>query len=352
MKYRGPRFHQRFYGNSSSDYKQDDSDLFIKYMNENGYQKPVDVWLKSIKTILDLEMDLEGKWKDVLLKSIFPHDAMWFIMHTEMYFLAFCTPSDPSDEFIVTENCYNIHEGPNSLTLNPATGKYEVTSWTSYHEFSPITPKLMLILRSSMLPNEEEDANENVKNQRRKFFEMNRSSHVNPAAASMLQDLPITKPRNSYSRVTPQGIQLLPGEDGSPRSYHQFTFPFFKISTHQVHKINSLLLENAHHTSSIGFNSKLSMKRSLEYYLRLPSNSGFKVVHHGDSDVRLVYLRKLESIAKSLGSTMTLLYQTFSGQDGVEKSRKEALEKLQKEMLKHLPKQPTEFMDLYKILGT
>jgi hypothetical protein len=160
-----------------------------------------------------------------LLGNIYPDDALWFIMHVEWYFLAFCTPCDPVDEFILTENCYNVHEGPNSTVRNPETGEHEVISWTSYHEFSPITPKLMLILRSVLLPNADEDANENIKVWRRKMYEYSRSSHVNSSTArSKLEDLPLKKARNSYSEILPHGIQLLPGEDGSRRSYHQFTF--------------------------------------------------------------------------------------------------------------------------------
>jgi hypothetical protein len=132
-------------------------------MPENGYDKAVDVWYKSIKTILDLKMDLEGRWKERLLSDIYQDDAMWFIIHMEMYYLAFCAPDDANDEFILIKNYYNVHEGPNNIAFSPDTSDYEVTSWTSYHEFSPITPRLMLVLRSFLLPNTEEDTNEHIK---------------------------------------------------------------------------------------------------------------------------------------------------------------------------------------------
>ncbi|KAF3030284.1 hypothetical protein E8E12_001083, partial [Didymella heteroderae] len=64
MKYRGPGFHQRFHGNKLGRYVADDADRFEKYMAENGYGKPVDVWFKSIATILDLQFDLQGHWKE------------------------------------------------------------------------------------------------------------------------------------------------------------------------------------------------------------------------------------------------------------------------------------------------
>ena len=353
MKFRGPSFYQRFHGNASGEYISDDAVLLNSYMKEKKYRSAVDVWFKSIKTILDLKLDLQGKWKQELLNSIYPHDAHWFIMHMEYYFLAICTPEDPVDEFILTENCYNVHEGPNSTVLNTQTGEHEVVSWTSYHEFSPVTPKLMLVLRSLLLPIAEEDANENIREWRNKMFESNRSQHLDPeTAVSSLEDLPLAKPRNSYSQVLPEGIELLPGEDGSPRSYHQFTFTFTKISTDQTHRINMILLENAYLTSAIGFNSKESLQRSIEYYFQLPLDRGFKLIGSKDNDPRLTYLRKLETISHSLGSTVPLSYRKTPDLDQMEKEREESLKELRKKVLESLPAQPTDFMQLYNILGT
>jgi hypothetical protein len=352
MKYRGRTFHRRFYGDGSGNYNAEDKDQFKKYMQEKGYQNPVDVWFKSIKTILELKMDLEGNWQKKLLVEIYPDDAKWFIMHVECYYLAICTPNDPNDEFVLTENCYNVHEGPNSIALNPNTGEYEVTGWTSYHEFSPITPKLMLVLRSMLLPNPEEDTNEGIKRWRKELNEANASFHGgSDTAKSLLEDLPIKQPRNSYSQVSTEGIQFLPGEDGSRRSNHRFTFPFFKISTDQAHKINCILLENAYLTSTIAFGSKSSLKNSIDHYLQLPPDLGFKVVDHQENNVRLTYLRKLESAVNSWGSTVELTYKTISGVGDMDVSTEEVMEQLRKEVLEHLPQQPSEFMQLYKKLG-
>ncbi|KAF2134927.1 hypothetical protein P153DRAFT_329801 [Dothidotthia symphoricarpi CBS 119687] len=352
MKYRGPGFYRRFHGDKSGNYKQDDTDKFKAYMQEKGYQKPVDVWFQSIKTILNLEMDLDGSWQKQLLRDIYPSDAMWFIMHTEWYFLAFCTPSDPNDEFILTENCYNIHEGPNSTALNPNTGEYDVVCWTSYHEFSPITPKLMFILRSCTLPNAEEDRSESIKEWRTNMYEMSRSQHSNPATAiSTLEDLPIRKPQNSYSRITPQGIRLLPGEDGSRRSNHRFTFPFCKIDTDQVHRINYVMLENAHRTMAISYKSAPSLMRSIKHYLELPADRSCKHIYRQDTDGRLVYLRKLETIVRNFGIDVNMVYREVPGVNEQECLKKEALDQLEKEMLEYIPQQPPEFMIPYKKLG-
>jgi len=352
MKYRGQGYHRRFHGDESGNYVTEDKEQLKKYMQEKGYKNPIDVWFRSIKTILELKMDLEGKWKDKLRAEIYLDDALRFILHVEWYYLAFCTPDDPNGEFILTANCYNVHEGTNSVGLNPETKKYEVVQWTSFHEFSPITPKLMLVLRSNLLPNPEEDINEVVKNCRRELYEIKARAHANPATVkSMLEDLPVKKPRNSYSQVSTEGIQYLPGEDGSRQSYHRFDFLFFKITTGQVHKINCVLLDNAHLTSTIAFGSQASLEDTLKHYLQLPVDQGFKVVFHQESDVRLTYLRKLESVFNSWGSTVNLTYKTISSVDDTDVSMEELMEQLRKDVLKHLPRQPSEFMHLYKKLG-
>jgi hypothetical protein len=351
MKYRGPGFHQRFHGDKSGRYVADDADQFKKYMAENGYDNPVDVWFKSITTILDLRFDLQGHWRTELLATIYPDDALWFIMHMEGYYLAFCTPCNTDDEFVLTENCYNVHEGPNSTQLNLETGEHEVTAWSSYHEFASITPRLILILSSCLLSSPEEDMSEHIKRSRRKLLELSSSYHLDPATAiSTLEDLPLRKPRNSYSQVLPQGIQLLEGEDGTRRSNHHFTFPFFQINTNQVHKINCVLLDNAHLTSVLAFNSRLSLKNALKFYLQLPTDRGYKVVYR-PTDMKLVYLRKLEHVAKSLGSDIVMSYKEVPCPDEMETARRMSSRQLRKAWLEDLPGQLTEFMQLYQRLG-
>lgn len=65
-------------------------------------------------------------------------------------------------EFVLTENCYIIYEGPSTFCTDPTTGEIKDGVRTSYHEFSPISPRLMIILRRVLLPSSEEDANESV----------------------------------------------------------------------------------------------------------------------------------------------------------------------------------------------
>ena len=348
MKYRGKGFHERFVGDEVKGYVEDDKEKFMKYMQEKGFQKPLDLWFHSIKVILELKMDHKGEWMKSLINRLYPDDALWFIMHTEWMYLALCTPSGTGTEFILTENCYNVCEGPQTVLVDPITGERRYGLWTNYHEFSPVSPKLMMVLRSFVLPNSEEDMNESIKRWRETMYKLCISQHANPAAAnSILADLPVKKPRNSYSSVGSHRIELLEGEDGSRRSYHWFCFQFFKLSTEHVNKINTIMLENSHTCQAIAFTSQSALRMTIEYYLTLPASQGFKLVGDKANDPKLSYLSKLEHILKKLGSDKCLVYQSHSAKpidDGI-------FEIMGNKLIEYLPEQPNEFMQLYMKLG-
>jgi hypothetical protein len=317
-------------------------------MHEKGFQKPLDVWFYSIKTILELKMDLQGEWMENLRNQMFPLDAFGFILHTQMMYLAICTPSSTDTEFILTESCYGVHEGPETLLIDPITGERKPGPWTSYHEFSPISPNLMMVLRSFVLPNAEEDRSENIKQWRETMYKLNASQHADLSTTnSILADLPITKARNSYSFVGTQGVELLDGEDGSLRSNHRFCFRFFKISNEHVNKINTIMLDNAHVCQAIAFTLKPALRMTIEHYLTLPASHGFKLVGNQANDPKLLYLSKLEYILKQLGSDKRLVYRSLSEK----RTEDEILEIMGDDLAKHLPEQPSEFMQLYMKLG-
>ena len=347
MKYRGKGFQKRFLGDPTQGYIEDDKDKFLEYMRTRSFRNPLDVWFHSIKTILDLQIDVHGHWMKTLINQIYPDDAHWFIMHSEMMYLAFCTPSDPRMEFIVTENSYTISEGPFSLSIDPTTRERRTVAWTSYHEFGPLSPKLIMVLRSFLLPNSEEDRNEDMKRWREKMFALNSSQHTDPSiATSILADLPVTKARNSYSFVDDTGVHLQDCEDGSRRSYHKFCFQFFKIPAEHVKIINMVMLDNAHEHDLIAFASRDTLRETLEHYITLPSDRGFKVVSDEANDSRLQYLRKLEQVLHQLGSSGCLVYRPCSIPD-----QEQLLVMMGQELAKRLPEQATEFSRLHMRLG-
>ncbi|GAP84655.1 hypothetical protein SAMD00023353_1101920 [Rosellinia necatrix] len=301
LKYRGSTFHQRFHHESAEEYDCNDKEQIQAYMKEKGFKRPVDVWFHGLKTIMNLKMDTET-WEQELLGNMYETDAKWFIMHTQMMYMAICTPSEAGNEFILTGNSYNVFEGPNTYTLNPLTGKHEESGWTNFHEFAPLSPKLMIVLRSSLLPVPEEDSDPEIKAWRDARRKEAVDDWYGTSQQSRLADLPISKARNSYSQVVNGQIHFNPGEDGRQLRSHKFCFSFFPVGTGHVNMINHIFFENAHRCANIVFGSKDSFTKTLEAYMTDTSTLG-KTVGGDSQDARRKTLVGLAELMKSLGST-------------------------------------------------
>lgn len=63
MKYRGSRFHKRYFHQTADDYNDNDKEEMLKYMKERAFKKPIDVWFDNIKGILDANMGA-AEWQD------------------------------------------------------------------------------------------------------------------------------------------------------------------------------------------------------------------------------------------------------------------------------------------------
>ena len=147
MMYRNKNFHGRF-NVSKENYNADDRAEMMEYMDRKGFKKPIDVWFSNINAFIDVKIDRNPMaWNHRIVEQASLGDALWFWKNITMHYLAFCTPEDPEDEFILSENSYGVFEGLNSSNK----------LWTDFHLFAPVTPKLMIILRSNMLPRRFDD---------------------------------------------------------------------------------------------------------------------------------------------------------------------------------------------------
>lgn len=347
MKYRSLEYHKRFFHESEDGYSLDDKERLLKYMHEKGYKKPLDVWFENIKAMLEVKMDPEQKWMDWLMKHAYHDDAKWFIAHLQAMYLALCTPSDKNDEFLLTENAYSIFEGPQTMSINPDTNQLECRAYTEFHCFSVVSPKLIMVLRSFMLPVPEEDANEAIRTSREKLLERNAFQHLDPLnSRSILRDLPVTKARNSYTKVVDGQLVFLDNGDGAPRSHDRFCFQFFPISTQHTDRINNIMLEQSTKISTIVFKTPQAARNTLETYLQMPCEISrdlfFKNVGP-PPDTTLVFLRKLEQVVKQLGSNATAVYHKAMPRD--------VFKIIGRTMAEKFPKEPTEFMKRYQTLG-
>jgi hypothetical protein len=116
-------------------------------------------------------------------------------------YMAICTPPNPSDEFILTDNSYNIFEGPNYFAANEGIREIQGTAYTPLHEFAPISPKLMIVLRSFVIPVAKEDSNADVQLERELCRSLTLDMVYKREVKSLLEDLPIKKARNNYSEI-------------------------------------------------------------------------------------------------------------------------------------------------------
>ena len=352
MKYRGLRARERYFHSDVEAYSSDDKERLLEYMRKKGYDKPVDVWFDNIDAMLTVKMDPQMRWMEWLREHAYPDDAMWFIAHCQMMYLALCTPSSPGDEFLLTENAYSIHEGPVSLFVDPVTIEARQGSYTEFHILAVISPKLMMVLRSFALPVPEEDADEEISMWRKNIFEQITAQHNDPLnARSILADLPIKKARNSYTKIVDGKVVLLEGEDGSHRADHKFHFRFFPLTTELTDRINFIMLENAHYISTIIFKSQEAAHRTLREYLTMPCEFDglpcFKTIANSGDDPRLTFLKRLEKVVSKLGSEVVSTYQiereTFN----------DPLVMLGQALMMRAPSQneSTDFMQLYAKLG-
>lgn len=303
------------YEKSTEEYDADDREMMLSYMQKHGFRTPRDVWFSNIRAFL--EIDLSVEWQQSFPKlheSAYPSDVRWFFKNMQMSYLTFCTPETGDDEFLLTQNSYCVFEGPNSPT----------GAWTDYHVFAPVSPRLLMVTRSCLLPSGIDG--EEGEEERLAMLEQCKSMHFDlPSADSCLEDLPIAKARNNYTRMLDGKLVPLPTKIA--REKHVFFFKFFAIKAIHVQKINQIFLEEALGTTKLVYNSSKGLRLALEYYLA-SEDLGFKQiirkVHAGTPDHvpqfngdaldtrreenRLPYLRILENIAKTLGSTITAKY--------------------------------------------
>ncbi|EED22689.1 conserved hypothetical protein [Talaromyces stipitatus ATCC 10500] len=226
MKYRGPGFFEKYSSKDLKTYESEDKHLLRDYMAAKGMTRPRDVWLHNLRTILDLDMDAEGNWITKLPELMFPADAGMFIFQTQASYMAFCTPAEIHDEFILTDQCYNLFEGPTNDTFCARTGKYLGNTYMCYHDFGPVSPKLIIVLRSWVLPEPLEDMNPEYQTIRQRIHNAAVAQFPNPDNINfILSDLPVAKADNSYTHVVNGRRELALGASGIPRHKfkHQFT---------------------------------------------------------------------------------------------------------------------------------
>ena len=317
MKYRGPGYSAKYFSEDPQAYTSEDKHLLRDYMAENRFSTPRDVWLHNLRAILSLDMDAEGKWMTRLPGLMFPADAAMFVSHAQHSYIAFCTPAESDKEFILTDQCYNLFEGPTHNTFCVKTGDYLGDTNLCFHEFGPVSPRLIIVLRSNTLPEALEDKDSKIKKTRQRMLYVASAQFPEPEnVKSILEDLPVAKAMNSYSRVVNGRLELAPGESGTPQCRDKFIFRFWPISTNHMIIINSIFLDNLLHCNSIVFGSRIPFRQTLEAYMNTRAH-GFKKIgvgEYGAKTTRLACLEKLGIVLKKLGAEKVPIFYDESGE--------------------------------------
>ncbi|KAL5084191.1 hypothetical protein Trisim1_012265 [Trichoderma cf. simile WF8] len=271
---RGEQYHRKYNVDSMQDYNDGDKELLQHYMTKHGFTKPIDVWFQSLETIIDLDIDTKGCWKRHICESIYFPIADSFIDHICDLYMAICTPANHDEEFVLTDNCYNVREGRTVAYFDVSTGKH-TSMGPCFHRFAPISPRLIIVLRSAYLPEPLEDADPAIKEwrqfQRQVWID---SLYGKSGIESILEDLPIRKAINSYMEIVNGRLAPRSGRNHRLDINDSFCFTIFKIPTRHVRTINGLLIDHAFHGSRIIFNQKDIFLDLMEWYLTEPCEVG------------------------------------------------------------------------------
>lgn len=303
---------------TTEEYDANDRRQLREYMQQHGLTTPKEVWLITLRAFLDVDMGQDVRtWTEWLMKKAYPTHARWFIRNMTVSYLCFCSPFEATDEFILTQNAYDVFEGSCSHLAG-----------ADWHTFAPINEKLIIVLRNtwqggaSAIPLEVSDVLPAASSTVVEIQTEN--NKVPPAAVSCLEDLPVARPVPSY----PTPISSI---DASEHQYNvadaadAFEFTFFYLPHKYAQLINSIFLEQAIQTNTIAYKSRTALCTALEAYLSLDNphfkqtanvsthlegatcfyrdHHGLRLEHNLTFFRRRAYLSMLERVAAQLGST-------------------------------------------------
>ncbi|KAG6365888.1 hypothetical protein INS49_000064 [Diaporthe citri] len=233
LMYRSSQSHRRFHHATPDEYNSDDEIELYQYMLDRGFDGPMDVWFDNLKAIAECNMDSDGQWMEDIQARMYPPDARWFCHHTQQSYMAFCSPSDADAEFILAENSYSVYERIDSFLVDPTTGAQTGGPWVNFHYFAPISPKVVIVLRSNLLPVPEEDFDDEIREERNQWRSAAVDQWFGAGRQSGLADLPIAKARNNYTELIDGQLRKL--QPNAPMSGGDgFFFKFFRINNDHV----------------------------------------------------------------------------------------------------------------------
>jgi hypothetical protein len=299
MKYRSTLMFERYNNQRPEEYEGYDKARLLEYMRKKGHRRPIDVWLETIPEIIKLDLDGNDEWPLKLQKHVYIEGVIWAELIMRLMYPVVCTPSQPDEEFILLEHAYCLQEGP-------VYHKH----YTELHIICVLTPCLALLLRQEAVPEIVEDKDEAVKTKKQKDLNDMLKVYPDPyEAGSVLHHVPFAKPRSTYFKDA--GRKLVLSKEGALSS--KLSFPLFSLNSATIQTINSVILEEASDLPIIVFKSRKGLQLALEAYLSRPTNPGIFSIKtvQCDEDPMIGHLKRIERIARLIGSNVTAVYKTI-----------------------------------------
>lgn len=306
VRYRNSFWFARLDFDSIGEYKGNDKKALRRYMQKRGLRSPRDVWLSNVSEFLDVESNEDSEWPRSILQKVYLDDGHFFLgfmSHMEFFF---CKPSSGSDEFILPDNVCSVLEGYEALPRQPALEVINKESFSEWHYFLPILPKLLIIVRNIRLPWSPYDMTSSQDVASEQTFE--KLNDLFPTSSqhetSAFRDLPIQRLSHYHlDRPTPlvQGKAVRSGE----KSRHHYHFDRIDLDTSQINRINAFLLGKAVSAGIVIFKSDLAMSGAIKSYLESHS-FGPKVTADSVSAVSR-FNDALQSALQAFGSTACVI---------------------------------------------
>lgn len=248
MEHRSKTVRRRFTG-TIEEYEYNDKAQIAEYIKKRGFKKPTEVWLESLRLVLEAEDSADGVGYDQLEGKMYADDYGMFRHALENFHICICEPKDPDMEFIISDNGFSVFEG-NIILNNPANNNpLDHKAYIEYHKIATLSPRLAIVLRSNIF----REGNE-------------RKKHViyQIHSPSPLEDMPVHGAVPRYVNLQMPGGWTRPVaslDDIEFSMLDSYTLKIYKIPKKHVLVFNRTHIEEAKH--SLTFCSKKSMAESL-----------------------------------------------------------------------------------------
>lgn len=300
MKYRSTLFFDQYNHTSIHDYTADNKRKLLPYMRRCGLQRPIDVWLDNLMRILTGPFTSTDDYVRKLYVTIFPADAVWVDMRMRLKYPVLCVPQNGSEEFVLSEHAFSLSEGPDD-----GDGK----AWTEFHTVCIVSPKLAILMRDDYIPEIVDDRDDNIRAKHAQKLCGQLSAHYTPSKAlSMFHNLPVYKPRVSYTKAETGYISPKSGKSlNNPADL--LDFPITRIISNVTQDINALVLNESHVVSEIVCKSKAALSCSIDSFLRMPSEGVYCLKNYpSETDARVDHIKKLERFLLAQGLHTKAVY--------------------------------------------